>query len=103
MQNTLSNSANSANGQPNTPKISDASAHVRAEPHVDSRTVMGIARLCAKALSETEASRLFGLRPSQWFGWKRCHNNAKKFAELLEQVRADRIYALIAGIGESAD
>jgi hypothetical protein len=47
--------------------------------------------------------RIFGLRPSQWFGWKSRHDRAQKFTELLKQIRADRIYSLIAGIGEGAD
>ncbi|HEY5043696.1 MAG TPA: hypothetical protein VIK53_17115 [Verrucomicrobiae bacterium] len=70
---------------------------------IDAATIAEIAQLCAKQLTESEACRLLGINPKQWFRWKSRHKRAEKFAALLEEFRAGRIQDLIGRVEKSAD
>ena len=91
------------NEHPNTPKTSDIVTRALAHRRIDSTCIAGVAKLCAKMLTESEACRLLNVRPQSWFSWKSRHTRAEKFAALLEAFRADRIDSLIAKIEASAD
>ena len=103
MQNSVSNSPNSPNQPLDTADNGVILARTRAARRIDAQTISEIARLCAKALTESEACRRIGIKPRHWFDWKTRHNRAEKFCELLEAFRADRIETLIARIEASAD
>jgi hypothetical protein len=103
MENTNSNSANSANQPADTATNEDISARTRANRRIDATTISEIARLCARQLTESEACRKIGIRPRHWFNWKDKHNRSEKFAALLEAFRANRIDDLITRVEKSAN
>lgn len=74
-----------------------------AAKRVDSQTVDGIAHLCAKSLTESEACRLIGIAPKSWFSWKSRHSNSEQFAARLERFRSERIESLISRIEDSSN
>ncbi|MDE2103525.1 MAG: hypothetical protein KGL39_40165 [Patescibacteria group bacterium] len=109
MQNSETNSANSANqpGQDDkppkttqdTPRARVKQLHKRA---IDGVTISEVARLCARLLTEAEACRQLGVNPQAWRNWKLRNRNSEKFGELLESFRANRIDDLISKIENSA-
>jgi len=103
MQNSETNSANSANLPTDTGDNGDIPARTRAKRRIDAKTIASIARLCAKSLTESEACRLLKITPKHWFNWKSRHKRAERFAALLEEFRAGRIQDLIARVEKSAD
>lgn len=103
MQNSETNSANSASQPPNKADNGVISARTRANRRIDATTISEIARLCARQLTESESCRRIGIKPRHWFDWKTRHNRAEKFAALLEEFRAGRIDDLIARVEKSAD
>jgi hypothetical protein len=103
MQNSETNSANSANQLPDTSINDNNPTRTRANRRIDAATISEIARLCARQLSESEACRKIGIKPQAWFSWKSRHNRSEKFAALLEEFRAGRIDSLITKIEKSAD
>jgi hypothetical protein len=107
MENALQHSPNSPNQTTETVKQAGNNGNnvtrTRANRRIDAKTISEIARLTAKQLTESEACRLLGINPRQWFSWKSRHNRAEKFADLLEEFRAGRIDGLIARIEASAD
>jgi hypothetical protein len=104
MENSKTNSANSANQPADTAKTSET-PRTRAKPRrkIDPDVISAIARLCAKSLTESEACRQIGIEPRHWFDWKSRASRSDKFAALLEEFRAGRIEALIAKIENAAD
>ena len=104
MQNSETNSANSANQPADTAKSSEI-PRTRAKPRrkIDPGVISAIARLCAKSLTESEACRQIGIEPRHWFDWKNRASRSDKFAALLEEFRAGRIDDLIAKIENAAD
>jgi len=103
MENSKTNSANSANQPSATAETSDIPARARARRKIDASVISAIARLCAKSLTESEACRLIGIEPRHWFDWKSRASRSEKFAALLEEFRAGRIDSLIAKIENAAD
>jgi hypothetical protein len=95
--------SNNTNQPTNTGSNVNNDTRTRANRRIDAKTISGIARFCAKQLTESEACRLLNVRPQSWFSWKSRHNRAEKFAALLEEFRAGRIETLIARIEKSAD
>lgn len=77
----------------------------RAMPRrkIDASVIAAMAQAVAKMLTESEAARLCGLEPRHWFEWKSRAHRAKKFADMLEAVRANRIEALLDRIEKSAN
>lgn len=102
MENSKTNSANSANQPGDTPETSDIVTRALAHRRIDSTCIAGVAKLCAKMLTESEACRLLGIRPRAWFDWKSRCGRTEKFAALLEAFRADRLNSLIAQIEAGA-
>jgi hypothetical protein len=90
------------NEHPNTPKTSDIVTRALAHRRIDSTCIAGVAKLCAKMLTESEACRLLGIRPRAWFDWKSRCGRTEKFAALLEAFRADRLNSLIEQIEAGA-
>lgn len=103
MQNSETNSANSASQPESTPETSDAPTRAIAHRRIDGTCIAEMAKLCAKMLTESEACRRLGIRPRAWFDWKSRCGRTQKFADLLEAYRADRIEGLIDRIEKSAD
>jgi hypothetical protein len=102
MQNTKTNSANSASQPTDTASNGNDPTRTRANRRIDTATISEIARLCARQLSESEACRKIGVRPQAWFSWKSRHNRSEKFSALLEEFRANRIDDLITRVENSA-
>jgi len=90
------------NEHPNTPETSDIVTRALAHRRIDSTCIAGVAKLCAKMLTESEACRLLGIRPRAWFDWKSRCGRTEKFGALLEAFRADRLNSLIAQIEAGA-
>jgi hypothetical protein len=103
MQNSETNSANSANQPTDTPETSDIATRAMAHRRIDATCIAEMAKLVAKMLTESEACRRLGIRPRAWFDWKSRCGRTEKFAALLEAYRADRIEHLIDRIEKSAD
>jgi hypothetical protein len=91
------------NQTPDTGDKGNTPARTPAKRRIDATRIAEIARLCAKAHTESEACRLLGIQPKQWFRWKSRHKRAEKFAALLEEFRAGRIQDLIGRVEKSAD
>jgi hypothetical protein len=90
------------NQPPDTGSNVNNDTRTRANRRIDAKTISGIARFCAKQLTESEACRLLNVRPQSWFSWKSRHNRAEKFAALLEAFHADRLNSLIEQIENGA-
>jgi hypothetical protein len=103
MQNTDSNSANSANQTPDTAKGSNTLTRAKARRKIDAEVIASMAKAVAKMLTESEAARLCGIEPRHWFEWKSRAGRDIRFAALLEQVRASRINHLLERVEKSAD
>jgi hypothetical protein len=103
MQNSETNSANSANVTENTPKASNTPTRAKPSRKIDAEVLAQMATAVARMLTESEAARLCGIEPAHWFQWKSRHKRAQKFAALLEECRGARIHGLIARIEKSAD
>ena len=103
MQNTESNSANSANQPGNTAQGCDIPTRTRATRRIDATTIAEIAKLVARQLTESEACRQLGIEPRHWFDWKSRSSRNERFAGLLEAYRANRIDDLITKIENGAD
>ena len=107
MQNAVSNSPNSPNQTPDTPKAIDEPT--RAKPagtppgrKIDATTIAEMAKLCAKMLTESESCRRLGIKPRTWFDFKSRAGRSQQFADLVEAFRADRIEQLIDRVEASS-
>jgi hypothetical protein len=104
MQNSKTNSANSAKVNLDTPQDCNP-PHTRATQRrkIDAAVLAEMAQAVARMLTESEAARLCGIDPKSWFQWKSRARCGQKFAALLEKCRAARIQGLIARVEKSAD
>ena len=103
MQNTETNSANSANQPTDTAKASNTPSRAKASRKIDAEVIAQMAQAVATMLTESEAARRCGIEPRHWFEWKSRAGRAGKFAALLEEFRANKIAGLLDRVQKSAD
>ena len=104
MQNSKTNSANSATPPDETEKPRQTSRNIASRARrIDRTTLAEIAQLCAKGLLQGEACRKIGVNPKSFLSWKSRNNHNERWAALLERFRAIRFDALITKIDNAAD
>jgi|HubBroStandDraft_5_1064220.scaffolds.fasta_scaffold71312_2 hypothetical protein len=104
MQNSKTNSANSASETPESEKPRQTPGGIVSRRRgFDRVTLRQIAQLCAKGLTQSESCRRLGYKPKSFINWQSRNRNNEKWAAILEDFRAERFDSLIQKIENCAD